>query len=187
MAETPTPVTLHHASLPADLTTAVDLVRTVLDERTGRVMWWSPAAARWQRLPGDPDATTFELRAFDAEAEVRWLRSPTGGDLSILASDAGRQSVPDHHDLTWASTAYANSLPSSYLLWGEASDSGHLVESRIGEIDLPVSEPVAGSRYQLAAIEYVAVDASSGSAYVAEERLVGIHPVVVESAQEEGT
>lgn len=177
MADAPTPVTLHHATQSADLNAALALVAAAINEETGTVMWWSPTAAHWQPCPCTPDEAAFELRAFDTEVEVRWLRSPTGGTLSVLATDSGRTSRPFSSELAWTSTDYATHLRSAYLLWGEVDSDGRLVDSRVGAVDLPVARPEPGRRYELVVVEYVAVDPESGTVYVAEERLLGVQAV----------
>jgi CRISPR-associated protein (TIGR03984 family) len=156
----------------------------------------SPAHCRFARLRPDDGAEPqldwgekgfamrwgdmFELRAFCDAAEFRWLRDADGSGRAAWLAEAGGPTP------SWGKAdkiEAVETLPRRYLLWGkwdpDAKDvpAGWTVLSaaRVGRLWLPINldnKPFA----RLAALEYVAVDADDGIAFVAEERLTDIRP-----------
>lgn len=165
---------LHLATAACDAVTAVNVARSVLDGSLASIMWWSPRRARWQHLDAVEANPTdmFEFRAFDGQSEVRWVRASDSGHLCVL-SDAPVHDVSGV-GLDAAVRAFHQTNDTTYLLWGEATEAGVLLDTRIGTLSVP---GVAGAgRHVLEAREYLAVDPTTGTAYVAEERLRGVRP-----------
>ena len=121
-------------------------------------------------------ARAFEVRAFGPTAELRWTRDGEAGDAVLLAD--GEVGIPDE-DAQRTIGHYIAILDRSYRVWGKpASTPAHIADKwsarstgRIGMIHVPF--PGADDRgVTLKAKEYV-VEAKSGNAVVAFERLVG--------------
>jgi hypothetical protein len=80
----------------------------------------------------------------------------------------------NHAGLTGDSARSLGALPGSYVVWGEGSGHDTVFAGRIGTLGVPGVD--GGGRYLLEIIEYVDTDPESGTAYVCEERLVGLRP-----------
>ncbi len=139
---------------------------------------YSSSAAPWFRLDadgtprdaqGDPlDLTgVFELRAFDADRELRWWHT---GD--------GRGQARELTDHTTGVPGARSWPPYRRLLWGAVTSAEQgwatLSEARIGSLEVPVPGPApSGGHVWLKAVEYVAEDAH-GNVAVVDERLIGL-------------
>lgn len=137
---------------------------------------YSSSVAPWFRLDaaGTPrdsggaalDLTgVFELRAFDANRELRWWHTSGGlGQARELTDEA--IGFPG----AWSWRSYRR------LLWGTVTVTelgwASLFEARIGSLEVPVLAPV-GSHVWLEAVEYVAED-DDGNVAVIDERLTGL-------------
>jgi hypothetical protein len=164
------PVTLFQASVTATLSDVTQLLDQLLVGDSATVMWWSAREARWEPLPGRPAADAFELRAFDGTTEVRWLRHREAGHCAVLTTSDALATTVDGASVLF--NRFEHQLPVHYLLWGEGVGPSALSEARLGTIEVPGVD--ASGRYILEAIEYVSVDGATGTAFVAEERLIGI-------------
>lgn len=140
---------------------------------------YSSSAAPWFRLDADgtPRAAqgnpldltgVFELRAFDADRELRWWHT---GDGRGQARELTVQTI---------GVSGARPMPRPYqrLLWGvvTAAEQGWatLSEARIGSLEVPVPGLAAsGGHVWLEAVEYVTEDAH-GNVAVVDERLTGL-------------
>ncbi|WP_334142929.1 type III-D CRISPR-associated protein Csx19 [Rhabdothermincola sp.] len=110
----------------------------------------------------------YEVRAFNASAELRWRATPTGGDavlVSLGPEDPEQASIP----------VRATVEGGGYLLWGtvEASSAGwsRLHSGQVGTIDVPV-EADPGKSVRLTTTEVVGAD-EHGNAMVIDELLCG--------------
>lgn len=129
----------------------------------------------------DP-AGIFDLRAFNARAELRWLSEAgaRGGSAAIVApealslpqgwADAPEDLLPDDPD-----------LKRHYVLWGRGAPDGNepagwsrLTEARVGALWVPLAGVPKDGMVRLAAIEHLAEEPGHGNVYVLEERLVGL-------------
>lgn len=157
---------------------------------------YTPAACRFavlRRDQGDPATLlapnahgtpaplpleeAFEVRAFNEDAELRWLHESGGRGTAVLLSERPAADLADCLDGEAASVTAIDRIEHAYLLWGEAQNAGscppgwsHLCEARVGTVwvPLPLRET---ERARLAALEYVAAF-DDGNAAVAEERLL---------------
>jgi len=135
--------------------------------------WFSVAAVQGDELLDADGAAidlerVFELRAFGARGELRWLAS--SGGRAAWIGDPGTAS-----DWEVADLEYAVRRPLRYLLWGQATSDGSVTtlrEARVSEIRLPVN--VRGDRAWLHAEEYWGVVDGHGNVRVVEERFKGI-------------
>jgi CRISPR-associated protein (TIGR03984 family) len=118
----------------------------------------------------------FETRAFDRSRELRWLHREYGRGRVVVLAEEDAVLPPAYQEL--APLKCLETIEQQYLLWGQAVAGAPpgwttLTTARIGSLTVPaVAAP--GDRIRLQAIEYVAVDAEHGNAYVAEERLLGL-------------
>lgn len=121
----------------------------------------------------------FEARIFNKDCELRWLNELNGKGQAVLISEQDissylQDSVPDL-------TTDLDSIPQTYLLWGEgvktkvdlSSGWSRLASARIGALDVPVERPIPhGKRVYLKTCEYLAEVDESGNVAVVEERLM---------------
>lgn len=131
----------------------------------------------------------FEVRSFNAKAELRWLREPDGTTRAVVISEVpgvqvqanhGVPGKPDQAQLFAGSptSLYASgTCQATYLLWGQSDGPAtpgwsQFSAARIGPYRLPLEIP-KGSRALLLAREYFAVF-EDGNTRVAEERLTGL-------------
>ncbi|MBI5758597.1 MAG: TIGR03984 family CRISPR-associated protein [Planctomycetales bacterium] len=148
---------------------------------------YSPANCMFARLASDSSLTdgegnlvnlarVYEARVFHDGAELRWLNDP-GPDQAhrtAVLSDNAMTIGP-----TAAPLAFIDTLPQTYLLWGEGwsgnnrlpSAWSRLATARIGKLDVPLAGVSANNRVLLHAVEYLA-EYEDGNVGVAEERLL---------------
>jgi CRISPR-associated protein (TIGR03984 family) len=149
---------------------------------------YRPTDARWLRL--DPNGTArgrtgsldltgvFEVRAFTADHELRWLNTSAGYGDAVIVSDLAddvEASAEVHVDGAWrdATSSYER------LLWGTARTTNvegwlRLSDNRIRQFDVPVDgPPLAEARVWLTAVEYLVED-EHGNISIVDERLTGL-------------
>jgi CRISPR-associated protein (TIGR03984 family) len=118
----------------------------------------------------------FEARAFNPEAEMRWLHVDSGlGRAVVLAED--ERALPTAFGQPLSPLVAAEVLPQRYMLWGRPTPPRHdgwisLYAARIGMLEVPLTASGSGRRAYLTAREYISVEQDHGNAYVAEERLL---------------
>lgn len=119
----------------------------------------------------------FEARIFNANAELRWLKSGSTGAAVILSES---ETLPGL-DWSLALDAMKNLEPLdtiSYLLWGEGTNIPSnnewscLTAARIGKLYVPISGVKPNHRVQLVAKEYTGKVDCYGNMAVVEERLI---------------
>ncbi len=141
--------------------------------------------AKWEsaRLTGPNGqavdvSSVFEVRLFNAAAELRWLNDPSPAKrhrAAILTEQDHAESL-----VGWERSqqpTIIETLPQTYLLWGEGT--GHpvgngwseLATARIGALPVPLGDIGKNQRALLHTLEYV-VEAEHGNAVVHDERLV---------------
>jgi|GEM_PF-1927857 len=134
----------------------------------------------------DP-AGIFELRAFNARAELRWLSEPgaRGGRAAIvtvepLALPDGWTDAP-HPILAAEADRPPVDLRRHYVLWGRGAPDGNepagwsrLAEARVGALWVPLAGVPKDGMVRLAAVEHLAEDDAHGTVYVLDERLTGL-------------
>lgn len=110
-----------------------------------------------------PAADVFELRCFDEDSELRWVRENSDGGQAVMLSEAP----------TEEGSFYKRS--EHYLLWGRGRAEGEvgarLFEYRIGTLAVPV-EVHSGERVYLEFDEYFKPD-EHGNMVWQTERLKG--------------
>jgi CRISPR-associated protein (TIGR03984 family) len=133
----------------------------------------------------------YEARGFSARGELRWTHDGGGFGRAVYLSD---DAVPDALRAAFGEDvplAYEKRLEHGYVLWGQGTgeDAAEgwsvLSTARIGRILVPCDVP-ARAGVRLAGREYLACD-DHGSAYVAEERLVGLEVVPAPEEREEAS
>lgn len=158
-------------------------------EKYGRkgdcVGWWSDgrqvAPIRYsgtvQDVPeGSPrladGANPYQMRLFNPSAELRWEDRPGEGRMHWIreagaAPDGWVEREPEYPRLLWGTVTAT--LEAGWCT---------VFEHRVGELDVPVTEPELlplGSRLALYAVEYEIVD-EHGNVSVVGERLTRIGP-----------
>lgn len=122
---------------------------------------------------GDLDSV-YELRAFGADGELRWLHEGAGVGQAVLLSEVEQDGLGEP-----ARQAVAEPIEQEYILWGQGTDQAKpgwslLSAAQIGSRWAPVEGvPPSTGRVILKAVEYVAVG-DHGNAFVTDERLVGL-------------
>lgn len=173
-------VEMHVTTGELPLTDALAVAGAVLTGPSATVMWWSARTARWERLTdftANGTSEVFEFRAFDGSSEVRWVRCGDTGTVAVLSDHPVGQLLAQLGDTSALQSHTPRSLvalPGTYVVWGEGSGQDKVVAGRIGTIGVPGVD--GGGRYLLDTIEYVDTHPGSGTAYVCEERLVGLRP-----------
>jgi CRISPR-associated protein (TIGR03984 family) len=118
----------------------------------------------------------FEARAFNPEAEMRWLHVDSGlGRAVVLAEE--EHALPTGFGQPLSPLVAAEVFPQRYMLWGRPTPPRHdgwisLYAARVGMLEVPLTASGRGRRVYLTAREYISVDPDHGNAYVAEERLL---------------
>jgi CRISPR-associated protein (TIGR03984 family) len=118
----------------------------------------------------------FEARAFNPDAELRWLHSEGGRGRAVVLADQ-ESALPTGFGQPVSPLAAVEVLPQRYMLWGRPIAPAHdgwtrLHTARIGTLDIPLAVSESCRRVCLKAHEYVSVEPVHGNAYVAEERLL---------------
>lgn len=153
-----------------------------------RILYYAPGACEfvWLDEAALPPAT-FEARIFCREAELRWLRDPSGqgeGEAVILAGVP----LPETAGLEAAGglPVAVHAFARTYILWGRGTGRhpsdrcSTLGTAQIGVRDVPLAGVPAGRSVALTAVEYVAEDGEHGNAFVFDERLTGLALAVPE-------
>ena len=137
------------------------------------------------RAKGDRETLTagqiaelsFEIRAFNEDFELRWLRQDESGSGSLIADRRIELADWPEADVQWpAATAAVTSIDVPLLLWGELEDTepdgwSSLTTAQIGRHWVPFVPAEGVQRIALLTREYLA-DGPDGNAYVAAQRLV---------------
>lgn len=163
---------------------AIDVFRRLATGwEPARILYYAPGACGfvWLDDAALPPAT-FEARIFCREAELRWLRDPSGqgaGEVVILAGTP----LPETAGLETVGglPVAVHAVARTYILWGRGTGQRHpsdrystLGAAQIGVRDIPLSGVPAGRSVALTAVEYVAEDGEHGNAFVFDERLTGL-------------
>lgn len=170
------------------LADAMKAFGAILGSAPAMAMLYSPRwckLAKWEssRLTG-PDgqavdiSSLFEVRVFNATAELRWLNDPgpERGHRAVVLTEQDRADVL----VGWercTQPAIIETLPQTYLLWGEgtgrsmANGWSELATARIGALPVPIGDVGKKQQVLLHSLEYVA-EAEHGNAFVLDERLV---------------
>ncbi|GII91135.1 type III-D CRISPR-associated protein Csx19 [Sinosporangium siamense] len=125
---------------------------------------------------GPVDLTpVYEARFFTPDREVRWVESGS----AVLLTEEERAPTPIF-DRPLPALEAVQTIDGTYLIWGSVgvhtAGWASLRSNRTADPALPMAHAAKGDRVELRAKEYVVVDPEHGSAYVAEERLVGFAP-----------
>jgi CRISPR-associated protein (TIGR03984 family) len=120
----------------------------------------------------------FEARAFNPDAELRWLHSEGGQGRAVVLADR-EDALPAGFGQPVSPLVAVQVLPQRYLLWGRPVAPTHdgwtrLHAARIGTIDVPLTVSEGCRRVCVKAREYVSVEPVHGNAHVAEERLLSL-------------
>lgn len=132
----------------------------------------------------------FEARIFNETAELRWLNHTGGSGRAVLLSE--QPIDPQYGDTELPALEFLKVLSQQYLLWGEGVENAtstrspvsgwsRLSTARIGKLDVPVSGIKEKQRVVLKVREYLQAEQDYGNVFVAEERLIGLAPLGVES------
>jgi CRISPR-associated protein (TIGR03984 family) len=126
-------------------------------------------------------SAVYEARAFTADRELRWIEP---GYAVLLTED--QRLLPASFPERLDDLPVVDTLEAGYLIWGTASVAAsgwtRLRSPRVGELAVPMTGRPEGGRVRLVAREYLAADPVHGTAYVAEERLLGFEPYTAEGA-----
>jgi CRISPR-associated protein (TIGR03984 family) len=126
--------------------------------------------------------SVFEARVFGTKAELRWLNDASGEGQHravVLAEEDCSQSLGED----WSKTEIADNetLPQTYLLWGEGTGKGtgepmregwsKLGAARIGALPVPLANVEKNQRVRLVTREYLKAEEQHGNVLVHDERL----------------
>jgi CRISPR-associated protein (TIGR03984 family) len=157
--------------------------------RTCGLALWLPPGGTLSLHTGALDLDpVFELRAFSAHAELRWVHEAAGlGRGVLLRVDGGPEPAG------WIPLQRPQCLRGprrhTYLLWGQVAEGGEapgadgprwvrLQEARIGSLSVPLAAAApVGARVVLRAEEFWAQVDDHGNVAVVEERLCGLEVV----------
>lgn len=125
-----------------------------------------------------PVDEVFEARAFNLEAEMRWLHLDGGQGRAVVLAE-NEAALPAGFGQAVSPLTAVDVLSQRYLLWGRSIPPRRdgwtrLHAARIGVLDVPLTVSGDRRRVCLTAREYVSVEPVNGNAHVAEERLLAL-------------
>jgi CRISPR-associated protein (TIGR03984 family) len=126
-----------------------------------------------------PIDDVYELRAFQAGFELRWLQESRRPAKTVIVGEYRPSNLKDWEE---DSQPYQERLDRQYLLWGAAADSQpdsgwtRLEEARIVKLSVPINGIAARGCVTLHFHEYLADGDDDGNVVVIDQRLSHLAP-----------